>query len=37
MAHLTTFVLAIDPRQENQAVYQKTFGINGLVHRRPWH
>jgi choline dehydrogenase-like flavoprotein len=28
MGHLTTFVLAIDPRHKNQAVYQKTFGIN---------
>ncbi len=28
MAHVTTFFLAIDPRQKNQAVYQKTIGIN---------
>jgi choline dehydrogenase-like flavoprotein len=28
MTHLTTFVLAIDPRRKNDAVYQKTIGIN---------
>jgi choline dehydrogenase-like flavoprotein len=28
MTHLTTFLLAIDPRRKNDAVYQKTFGIN---------
>src|SRR6185312_4685400 len=28
MTHLTTFFLAIDPRRKNDAVYQKTIGIN---------
>jgi choline dehydrogenase-like flavoprotein len=28
MAHVTTFFLAIDPRRKNEAVYQKTIGIN---------
>ncbi|MFE5708423.1 GMC oxidoreductase [Rhodococcus koreensis] len=28
MAHVTTFFLAIDPRRTNDAVYQKTIGIN---------
>jgi choline dehydrogenase-like flavoprotein len=28
MAHVTTFFLAIDPRHQNEAVYQKTMGIN---------
>ena len=28
MAHVTTFFLAIDPRHPNEAVYQKTLGIN---------
>jgi choline dehydrogenase-like flavoprotein len=28
MTHLTTFLLGIDPRRKNDAVYQKTFGIN---------
>ncbi|WP_406230490.1 FAD-dependent oxidoreductase [Nocardia sp. NBC_01009] len=28
MAHVTTFFIAIDPRQRNDAVYQKTIGIN---------
>ena len=28
MAHITTFFLAIDPRRKNEAVYQKTIGIN---------
>ena len=28
MAHVTTFFLAIDPRHPNEAVYQKTIGIN---------
>jgi choline dehydrogenase-like flavoprotein len=28
MTHLTTFVLGIDPRHKNEAVYQKTIGIN---------
>jgi choline dehydrogenase-like flavoprotein len=28
MAHVTTFLLAIDPRRKNEAVYQKTVGIN---------
>ena len=28
MAHVTTFFLAIDPRHNNEAVYQKTIGIN---------
>jgi choline dehydrogenase-like flavoprotein len=28
MAHVTTFFLAIDPRHQNDAVYQKTIGIN---------
>ena len=28
MAHVTTFFLAIDPRRRNEAVYQKTIGIN---------
>ena len=28
MAHVTTFFLAIDPRRKNDAVYQKTIGIN---------
>ncbi len=28
MAHVTTFFLAIDPRRQNEAVYQKTIGIN---------
>lgn len=28
MAHITTFFLAIDPRKKNEAVYQKTIGIN---------
>jgi hypothetical protein len=28
MTHLTTFVLGIDPRRKNDAVYQKTIGIN---------
>ena len=28
MAHVTTFFLAIDPRHQNDAVYQKTVGIN---------
>jgi choline dehydrogenase-like flavoprotein len=28
MTHLTTFFLAIDPRRKNNAVYQKTIGIN---------
>lgn len=28
MTHLTTFLLGIDPRHKNDAVYQKTFGIN---------
>ncbi|ONM49915.1 FAD-dependent oxidoreductase [Nocardia donostiensis] len=28
MAHVTTFFVAIDPRQKNDAVYQKTIGIN---------
>ena len=28
MAHVTTFFLAIDPRHQNEAVYQKTIGIN---------
>jgi choline dehydrogenase-like flavoprotein len=28
MAHVTTFFLAIDPRHKNEAVYQKTIGIN---------
>jgi choline dehydrogenase-like flavoprotein len=28
MAHITTFFLAIDPRRKNEAVYQKTVGIN---------
>jgi choline dehydrogenase-like flavoprotein len=28
MAHVTTFFLAIDPRRKNEAIYQKTIGIN---------
>ncbi|MGH3643383.1 MAG: FAD-dependent oxidoreductase [Mycobacterium sp.] len=28
MAHVTTFFLAVDPRRKNEAVYQKTIGIN---------
>jgi choline dehydrogenase-like flavoprotein len=28
MTHVTTFVLGIDPRRKNDAVYQKTIGIN---------
>jgi choline dehydrogenase-like flavoprotein len=28
MTHLTTFVLGIDPRHKNEAVYTKTIGIN---------
>jgi choline dehydrogenase-like flavoprotein len=28
MTHVTTFFLAIDPRRKNEAVYQKTIGIN---------
>jgi choline dehydrogenase-like flavoprotein len=28
MTHLTTFFLGIDPRRKNDAVYQKTIGIN---------
>ncbi|MEV4129952.1 GMC family oxidoreductase [Nocardia sp. NPDC049707] len=28
MAHVTTFFVAIDPRRKNDAVYQKTIGIN---------
>jgi choline dehydrogenase-like flavoprotein len=28
MAHVTTFFLAINPRRKNEAVYQKTVGIN---------
>jgi choline dehydrogenase-like flavoprotein len=28
MAHVTTFLLAIDPRHQNEAVFQKTIGIN---------
>jgi choline dehydrogenase-like flavoprotein len=28
MAHVTTFFLAIDPRRKNDAVFQKTIGIN---------
>ncbi|MHA4854596.1 GMC oxidoreductase [Rhodococcus sp. MSC1_016] len=28
MAHVTTFFLAVDPRKKNEAVYQKTIGIN---------
>jgi choline dehydrogenase-like flavoprotein len=28
MAHITTFFLAIDPRHRNEAIYQKTMGIN---------
>ena len=28
MTHLTTFLLGIDPRHKNEAVYQKTIGIN---------
>jgi choline dehydrogenase-like flavoprotein len=28
MTHLTTFLLGIDPRRKNDAIYQKTFGIN---------
>jgi choline dehydrogenase-like flavoprotein len=28
MAHVTTFFLAIDPRRKNEAVFQKTIGIN---------
>jgi choline dehydrogenase-like flavoprotein len=28
MAHVTTFFLAVDPRRKNDAVYQKTMGIN---------
>jgi choline dehydrogenase-like flavoprotein len=28
MAHVTTFFLAIDPRHKNEAVFQKTIGIN---------
>lgn len=28
MTHLTTFMIGIDPRRQNDAVYQKTFGIN---------
>jgi choline dehydrogenase-like flavoprotein len=28
MTHLTTFLLGVDPRRKNDAVYQKTFGIN---------
>ncbi|WP_263996458.1 GMC oxidoreductase [Mycobacterium yunnanensis] len=28
MAHVTTFFLAVDPRHKNEAVYQKTIGIN---------
>jgi choline dehydrogenase-like flavoprotein len=28
MAHVTTFFLAINPRHVNEAVYQKTLGIN---------
>jgi choline dehydrogenase-like flavoprotein len=28
MAHVTSFFLAIDPRHQNEAVYQKTIGLN---------
>jgi choline dehydrogenase-like flavoprotein len=28
MTHLTTFLVGVDPRRENTAVYQKTLGIN---------
>lgn len=40
MAHVTTFFLAIDPRHRNEAVFQKTIGINdwysaGTTNRYP--
>ena len=28
MTHLTTFLLGVDPRRKNEAVYQKTIGIH---------
>ncbi|MDF3306231.1 GMC family oxidoreductase [Rhodococcus sp. T2V] len=35
MAHVTTFFLAIDPRRKNEAVYQKTIGINDWYEAGP--
>ena len=35
MAHITTFFLAVDPRRRNDAVYQKTIGINDWYHAGP--
>lgn len=35
MAHVTTFFLAIDPRHQNEAVYQKTIGINDWYESGP--
>jgi len=35
MAHVTTFFLAIDPRRKNEAIFQKTIGINDWYTRGP--
>lgn len=35
MAHITTFFLAADPRRPNDAVYQKTIGINDWYEAGP--
>ncbi|MEH3143749.1 MAG: GMC family oxidoreductase [Mycobacterium kyogaense] len=35
MAHITTFFLAADPRRKNEAVYQKTIGINDWYQAGP--
>ncbi|CKI10535.1 GMC family oxidoreductase [Mycolicibacterium smegmatis] len=35
MAHITTFFLAVDPRRKNEAVYQKTIGINDWYEAGP--
>lgn len=35
MAHVTTFFLAVDPRRKNDAVYQKTIGINDWYEAGP--
>lgn len=35
MAHITTFFLAADPRRKNEAVFQKTIGINDWYEAGP--
>src|SRR6202022_4159080 len=35
MTHVTTLFLAIDPRRKNEAVYQKTIGINAWYMAAP--